>query len=201
MMRRGNRIIANSRFQALMVCVCSALGLFWGHCANALEYTEATWGFDGRVVPDQFNLLTVVVHNPAQMPFEGVVRLEQAQGFAKWGGTEIKPCYLDPGGSRTLQFYPRITGMNGWRLSDGIHTEDLDAPKHGIPALVRLVDGDDPLQVNHQIKAFPHQRFPTTVGGTSGLYALVVDDVPKFAPSQKAAFVDWVMAGGRLHVL
>ena len=198
-MRSSNRIVAKRSVRALGGCVYSCLWLFAVQ-VSALEYTEVTWGFDGHAVHDQFNLLTVVVRNSDPKPFDGAVKLEQAQGFARIGGTEIKPCYLEPGAARMLQFYPRVTASSGWRLSDGKDKEDLDPPKEGIPAVVQLIDAEDPLQRGKQVRLFPHQRFPTMVGGAAGLFAVVVDYAPGFAPSQKSAFVDWVLAGGRLHV-
>jgi hypothetical protein len=166
----------------------------------ALEFDEVSWGFDGRAVPDEFNLLSVVVRNPSMKPFDGMVTLEQTRGIGRIGGAEVKPCYLEPGGSRFLQFCPRVTGTSHWRLSDGADNEDIDPPREDLPAIVRLIDGDNPLRESEFLRAFPYQRFPTTVGATGGLFALLADSSPDFAPAQKAAFVDWILAGGRLHV-
>ena len=163
---------------------------------------EVSWGFDGRAVPDEFNLLSVVVRNPSAKPFDGMVTLEQTRGIGRIGGAEVKPCYLEPGGSRVLQFYPRVTGSStsDWQLSDGAGKEDIEPPREDLPAIVRLIDGDNPLRESEFLKAFPYQRFPTAVGATGGLFAMLADATPDFAPAQKAAFVDWVLSGGRLHV-
>ncbi|MGK0184452.1 MAG: hypothetical protein ACI9R3_000218 [Verrucomicrobiales bacterium] len=168
--------------------------------ALGLEYDEVSWGFDGRAVPDQFNLLTVVVRNPSKQPFDGAVRLQQAQGFGSVGAVEVEPCFLAPGGSRMLQFYPRVSGNNNWRLSDGKDSEEVDPPAEGLPAIVQLVDGEDTLRRSAQFKLFSHQRFPTLVGVTEGLFAAIMDYSPKFAPAQMEAFLDWLKAGGRLHL-
>ncbi|MDA0813018.1 MAG: hypothetical protein O3C21_11615 [Verrucomicrobia bacterium] len=166
----------------------------------ALEFDEVSWGFNGRAVPDEFNLLSVVVRNPGAKPFDGTVTLEQTRGIGRIGGVEVKPCYLEPGGSRVLQFYPRVTGTSNWRLSDGADNEDIEPPREDLPAIVRLIDGDNPLRESEFLRAFPYQRFPTAVGATGGLFAMLADASPEFAPAQKAAFIDWVLAGGRLHV-
>ncbi|MCB1094664.1 MAG: hypothetical protein KDN22_03700 [Verrucomicrobiae bacterium] len=168
--------------------------------SGALDYAEISWGFDGRVVPDQFNLLTVVVRNLDKKPFDGVVTLERTQGIGKIGGTEVKECYLEPGNSRILQFYPRVTGLSQWQLRDGVGHAEIDPPTEGLPAIVRLVDSEDPLRLSKALKAFPHQYFPTSICGTTGLFAAVTDYSPAFAPAQKVAFVEWLLAGGRLHV-
>lgn len=190
-------IAIGTRLQVLIACMCVSL---FAAPVSALEYMEVSWGFDGKVVPDHFNLLTVVVRNDQQLPFDGVVKLEQTQGFSRLGAMEVERCYLAPGDTRTLQFYPRVTGSSGWLLSDGTDKEDIDVPEEGLPAIVRLVDGDDPLRSGKRFKDFPHQRFPTTVSATEGLFAAVIDYSPPFTPSQREAFIDWLRAGGRLHV-
>ena len=199
-MGREKCTLSSGILQAFVSSFCTVLLLSPWSDSDALEYRDATWGFDGLVVPDSYNLLSVTAYNPGPERFDGVVSLEQSVGFGKIGGTLVRPCYLEAGDTRLLQFYPRITGNNKWRLSDGTDKLDLDPPKEGAPAIVRLFDGEDPLQLTSEIKLFPHQRFPTTVGGTDGVLTIVIDYIPEFAPSQRTAFVDWLHAGGRLHI-
>ena len=55
----------------------------WAGVAVAgLEVREVIWGFDGQVVPGHFNLLSVLVANPAGTAFDGNLVLYETRGLA-----------------------------------------------------------------------------------------------------------------------
>src|SRR5262249_54619073 len=45
--------------------------------AVALEVRQTEWGFDGQIVPQRFNLFSVLVDNTAANPFEGKIELRK----------------------------------------------------------------------------------------------------------------------------
>ena len=184
-----------SSLGAVAVCLVAATE------ARALEFIETTWGFDGKVVVDTFNPLTVVVRNNSHKRFDGNVRLEEGQGFGRSGGTYVEPCYLEPGATRMLQFYPKVSNVhNQWNLKAGKESLQLQEPTSGVPANVRLVDGTNTFLRSGMFRHFAHQRFPTTVGATDSLWLVALDYVPSFSPTQRAAFLDWLKAGGQVHL-
>ena len=73
-----------------------------------IEIEFAEWGFDDRVVPRAFNLLSVNFRNSTDKPFEGVIRMRRLEGVTgSWTGAEsIEPIYISPYGLKLLTFYP-----------------------------------------------------------------------------------------------
>ena len=173
---------------------------------RALEVLEASWGFDGNVVMDTFNPLNVVVRNNTGARYDGDIRLVETSGTGmrsgRIGGIYVEPCYLEPGAMRLIQFYPKVSAdYRGWRLQfrGGVHA--LPQVRDHKPATVRMVDGDASfIRSSPLFRDFMHQRFPTTVGATDGLWGAVLNYVPEFSPAQRSAFIDWLKAGGQLHL-
>ena len=97
-------------------------------------------GFDGRVVLQQFNVVSILVSNSAQHPFDGKLRLRPSMGNGSPIGAPLEePLFLSPQSSRWVQFFPYIGSYNPqWRLSwnNGRNSEDLGQPSEGPPALV-----------------------------------------------------------------
>src|SRR5262245_57413879 len=48
--------------------------------AVALDVDRVEWGFDGQVVINRFNLLSVLVSNPTATAFDGLVELTKTTG-------------------------------------------------------------------------------------------------------------------------
>src|SRR4029079_18682528 len=48
--------------------------------AEALEIDEVVWGFDGKVTPDCFNPLSILVSNRTPNTFDGTLTLQQSLG-------------------------------------------------------------------------------------------------------------------------
>ena len=185
----------------------SWLSLLWLAAApvSALEVKQVIWGFDDHVVPGRFNLLSVLIANSSNDPFDGTVNFYKSRGMAdRVGALYSAPCYLSPLTTRWVQFYVFIQNQyDQWRLEWG-HGDnehyDLDAPKWGPPATVLLTDPDAP-EAAGAIKQFPDDLFPPTVAATSGLHSLVLDHAPRWEQAKRQAFLDWIRAGGKVHLL
>ena len=88
---------------------------------SALEVQDLKWGFDGQVVPARFNLLSVLVANPDDAPFDGTVNFYKSRGLEeRIGAIYGTPCYLSPLVTRWLQFYVYIDNdYDQWRAGVG----------------------------------------------------------------------------------
>ncbi len=200
------------------------LALVLACCAPAIAQNDDpitlvrhAWGFDGTVVPQAFNLLTLEVRNGGREPFEGVIRLERSNGVQPVDAPVMEEVYLAAGASRQVQFFPYIIlglrGSSTWSVSWGvldrgrfvvIDRADLNEPKAGDGATVIV---RDPYDVTASrggggLKPFDEVSFPQTVNGTRGLAAVVLDhEPPQWNPLQQRSFLDWLHAGGSVHLL
>jgi hypothetical protein len=171
---------------------------------RALEIQQAIWGFDGHVVPDCFNPLSVLVANPGGAPFDGTLVLS-SEAMDMRRASYAEPVYLAPNTSRWVQFYVLTgNGTNAEELSWGRSEHDhwqLDPVKGGPPACVWLRDTENPFAVSGALRSFPDQLFPTTASAAEGLDAVVLDHAPQWEPARREAFLNWVKLGGTVHVL
>src|SRR5687768_2667141 len=98
----------------------------------ALEIKEVRWGFDGRIVPERFNILSVLVDNTGRGPEEEILALEESRGMeSRVGAPFIEPVYLTPGTTRWVQFYPLVSAHAEWKLRWGRFREkryDVEKP-------------------------------------------------------------------------
>ena len=46
-------------------------------CVRSAEIKEVHWGLDGKVVPEHFNPLALLVYNPGPAPFDGALELAE----------------------------------------------------------------------------------------------------------------------------
>ena len=174
---------------------------------RALEIGQTLWGFDGHVVQDCFNPLSVLVFNPGNTPFDGAVSLSAIEGgVTSRGAAYVQPVFLAPHTSRWVQFYVHTgNGTSNYLLRWGRGARENyeldDRPKGGPPACVWLRDIENPLAATGALKTFPDQLFPTTAAAAEGLDAVVLDHVPKWEPVRREAFLDWVRLGGTVHLL
>ena len=180
--------------------------LFAAASVSAIEVQQVKWGFDGQVVPGRFNLLSVLVANPDAAPFDGTVNFYKSRGLAERVGAVYKtPSYLSPLTTRWLQFYVYIDNQyDQWRLEWGRSPDDhhdIQAPKWGPLAQVHLSDSDTALGTAGAFKQFPDDLFPPTVAATSGLDSVLLDHAPHWEPAKRQAFLDWLRAGGKVHLL
>ena len=177
-----------------------------GH-VEALEVQQVLWGFDGRVVPGRFNPVSVLVANPGGAAFDGAMTLAPTLGFGgPRGAAYVQPVFIGPQSAWWVQFEVFIgTGPEEFSLVWGRgakerETFDRQLPT-GPPACVWLVDANDAFARPGAFKAFPDQRFPTTVAATDGLDAVILDYAPRWEPARREAFLDWLRRGGTVHLV
>jgi hypothetical protein len=185
---------------------CIFIFLFTLVSASALEVQQARWGFDGTVVPDRFNVLSVLIANPSTEPFDGSVNFYKTRGMEqRVGALYGNPCYISPLTTRWVQFYVYVENQyDQWRIEWGRGPDnhhDLDPPKFGAPGQVLLSDSQTPITGTSAIRQFPDELFPPTAAATSGLDSLLLDHVPRWELAKRQAFLDWLRAGGKVHLL
>jgi hypothetical protein len=66
---------------------------------------------------------------------------------------------------------------------------------------VLLTDAEMLLGAASAFKQLPDELFPPSVAATSGLGSLLLDHAPRWEPAKRRAFLDWLRAGGKVHVL
>ncbi len=169
----------------------------------ALEVSETLWGFDGHIVPERFNPLSVLVSNPGGTAFDGELVLTGAGG--QRGPQYVQPVYLAPHTARWVQFHVLTSNSAGdYALRWGRGAKEFyDLERNheaGPPACVWLRDADDPFAAPGAMKSFPDTLFPTTVVATDGLAAVVLDHAPRWEAARREAFLDWVKRGGTVHL-
>ncbi len=196
----------------VFLAACLFGGAALPSAASALAVRQVFWGFDGQVVPGTFNPLSVLVANPGAAAFDGQLELRPEAGLGpRGGGVFAAACYVAPGASRWVQFYPFFhndysPNVSGWTLvwgrGPGDHF-DIDAPTLAAPARVWFAEpgGSGASYENARLKHFPDNLFPPTVSAADGLDTAVLDHVPRWEPARRAAFLDWVRRGGTLHLL
>jgi len=173
-----------------------------GSATAEVEVGEVLWGFDGKVVPQRINLLSIRLVNRGSEAVEGPAVVFKARGLGgRLGAQLVQQCYLAPGTTRWVQFHPYVgSAHDEWRLSIGDREEELRDPTLSAPATVWLDPGDMGGQCG--LKAFPENLFPTTVAATDGLCSVVLDHRPqRWQLARKTAFLDWLRRGGTLHLL
>lgn len=173
--------------------------------ARPLEIKETRWGFDGRVVPERFNILSVLVANPTPVPFEGELALEETRGMEQSvGAPYVQPIYLAPHSARYVQFQPFVAHEGSWLLRWGRgakESEKLDEPRFAGPARVVLTEPESAFASRTGVRTFPDDLFPTTAAATDALDAVVLDHAPRWEASRREAFLDWLRRGGTVHLL
>src|SRR5579862_6982533 len=147
---------------ALKLTCWMCLLLFTAATVSALEVSDARWGFDGQVVPNRFNLFSVLVANGSEEPFDGVIQLSKLRGMdSRVGAVYQTPCYVSPQTTRWVQFYVYVDNdYDEWKMEWGRGSDDnhdLGKPKLGAPAQVLLADMDSPESAVSNFKQFPEE--------------------------------------------
>lgn len=172
-----------------------------------IEVEYAEWGFDGRVVPRTFNLLTVGVQNRGDTPFEGTLRCHRLlSATGSWSGAEIlQDIYIAPFSERIVQLYPYMLDEGEvWELRWGDGLEDAfqtERPQLTSGSRVILNDPIANSGIRQGLKGFPENWFPVSVVVTDALRLVVMDHAPRWEEPRRDAFRDWLFRGGILHVL
>ena len=190
----------------LLVAFCS----LFASTASAIEISDYKWGFNGKVSPHRFNLLSVLVNNPTPQQFTGEIRLRKSLGGAGTvDATIVESITVSPNAQKWVQFYPYISsdGYNG-RVNENWHLSypggNYDLPEPRIAKYQRVIF-DDPNSVMAKGGAikfrFPDNLFPPFVTATDALQVAILDHVPRWEESRRQAFLDWLYMGGTAVVL
>ena len=173
--------------------------------AQAIDVRQAHWGFDGQVVPQRFNMISVLIDNSAANAFEGTLTLRKVAGGKQVDAKIVEPLYLSPYSSRWVQFYPYIkSDQDQWEISWGSKAATsftLSNVRAGKPAVILLDDPDAIPQSAGAIRRLADNLFPPYVTATDGLAAIILDHVPRWDPARQKSFLEWLKRGGRVYVL
>lgn len=170
-----------------------------------LVVEKPQWGFDGTVVRECFNILTVTVRNTGGQAYEGVMKLGTGGLSSRDSADYSQAIFLAPGSSRTVQFYPKIYRAYDdyritWSGKPGGETP-VGQLKLGSPRVVILADMESISARTLRMPAFHEGNFPVTVSATDALFAVVLDHQPRWDPARREAFLDWVKRGGIVHLV
>lgn len=206
-MKIGNWQLKIQNWNWCLLALAAAFGAPQTAAGGALELVQERWGFDGRVVPEQINLLSLEIANRSPEPFQGAVRLFRADllGGAH-GAILVQDCYLTPGASRWVQFFPYVGNADEpwtleWSGRLGREHAELKPSALGPPAWAVLYDESDPLPPRASLPLFADSLFPPTVSATDGCYGLVLAHAPRWEAVRQEAFLDWLRRGGQLHIV
>ncbi|MCA9084729.1 MAG: hypothetical protein KDA81_11765 [Planctomycetaceae bacterium] len=183
---------------------------------RSLKLVDHVWGFHGRVVPGQFNPLSVLLDNQTDEAIDGEIVLEHLQGLGSVsGGSYVQPVFISPTGRRWVQFYPYIGSawQSQWRLRIGEHTiaevsqsrsifqTDSEATGGFEPAVVILDEDGDYTPEPRTVKHMTENLFPPYATVTFGLHTVFLDHVPDWEAPRQQAFLSWLRHGGNLILL
>jgi hypothetical protein len=165
----------------------------------ALDVKESRWGYTGTVVRDSFNPLTLVLVNDKGTPYDGVVEVQKTGYFE---GDEIlrQELYLAPGGTRVVQFHVwmpegrEVAVM--WKGGRFVVPE----PKVAQLSVVHVAPESGLSLAATKFRMFPAEWFPTASAALDGLGAVIMDSVPRWEESRRRALLEWLQAGGVVHL-
>src|SRR6516165_7762828 len=198
------RPVRNSVRPAAIVALISVVTLL-GVPAQAVEIKETVWGFDGQIVMQRFNLLSVLVDNPTANAFDGTIELRKVVAGKQVDARIVEPLYLAPWSSRWVQFCPYIkSDWDNWEVSWGKRSVDKFTPpsaRSGKPAAILLEDPDALAQSAGAIKRLSDSLFPPHLTATDCLAAVVIDHAPRWDTARQKTFMEWLRRGGRVYLL
>ena len=189
------------RFIASLTCVVAML---CPAVAPAVDVDDAKWGFDGRILTSEFNLLSVLVSNPTDTPFDGVLTVTHASsGGSPTGARLVERIYLANHSSRWVQFYPYCSSTaDVWTVRWGNgQSFKVPDPRLGTEEPVLLDEANSFSSAGRGIKHFNEELFPPSVSATHTLKRIVIDRVPRWEAPRRQAFMDWLRLGGTVHLL
>lgn len=185
-----------------------------GAAADLLRIENVQWGFDGSVIPNAFNPVSFELSNDGIEPLSLDFRLTRTNGVETVDAPlrvtlPNKPLVLAPQSSRRVQMFVYIQNVYGdYTLSWGYRPEERidllngNQLKMGRPATVILYDPYGLSQPGGGgLARFDEAHFPIAASGTLGLAGLVLDHEPRWQLAQQQAFLDWLNAGGIVHLL
>lgn len=171
-----------------------------------LQIEQVVWGFDGRIIAHRFNPVSILLSNPSPNEVDVTLRLKKLMGGYRPVDAVIeRPFFISPYSSKWVQFYPYcMENWEEWSLSWGDRKQDradLPKPRPGEPALVVLERTDAFAVSGGSVKRFPDELFPPLTTVTDGLAGVFLDHAPRWEASRREAFLDWLSAGGTVHLL
>ena len=173
--------------------------------ANAIEVEEVRWGFNGKVAPNRFNVLSVLISNASPQTYSGDITLYKRLGGGGYVDARVtESVTISSFSNKWVQFYPYVNGGWGgsvsnetWQLVYGRSSFDLPQPR---PAKYQRIILDDSSAMAGRagiLKSMPDSLFPSFVSATDALQVVGMDREPRsWIPTQKEAFLDWVHLGG-----
>ena len=169
-----------------------------------IEIKEIRWGFNNKVIQKTFVPLSVLIENPTEEPFERPLLLQRYFGGSAVGARYYEQVYVGPYSEKWVQFYPYIrNSQDNWQLRWGLPPSerfDIDpGPAFGLPARVLLVERGG-LRTTSVLGTFPAELFPGTATATDMLDVVFLDHDPAWQQVQRRAFMDWLYAGGTVHI-
>jgi len=169
----------------------------------AIDIQETHWGFDGRVQPARFNLLSVLVSNPGGEPVETELALiKSTPGGTPVDAPLIEPVFLAPFSTRWVQFTPFVTNdFESWSIRSGRDTFSIPNPRTQTRQNILLDSGTFSSTSRSVLRAFPENLFPPSVTATDALQLVVLDRMPRWEEARRQAFIDWLSLGGMVVVL
>lgn len=174
--------------------------------ATAIDVEEVRWGFNGKVAPNRFNVLSVLISNQTPQTFSGDLTLYKRLGGGGYIDAKItESVTISSFSNKWVQFYPYVNGGWGgaisnetWQLVYG-RGSSFDLPQPRAAKFQRIIL-DDPSGVASRtgiLKSMPDSLFPSFVSATDALQVVGMDREPRsWIPTQKEAFLDWVHLGG-----
>ncbi|QDT16925.1 hypothetical protein [Alienimonas californiensis] len=201
---------------AALLLAALACGLFPAGAAAQVTVRQVDWGFGGKATPGQFTPVSILLDNPTNDTFDGVVNLYRANFVGERRGAVLtEPVFLSAFASRRVQFYViPLDGGESWRLEaipdglaagdDGVLTATLPRPgltDSGDAGVVFLTGPDDFTARVPGLPRMDETLFPPRPEATEGLRGVVLDHAPNWADAQQNSFMAWLNAGGAVHLL
>lgn len=176
--------------------------------ATALDLVETRWGFDGKIVPQRFNIVSVLVDNPSPEAFDGRLVLQKQLNMGmKVDAPLVETVFIGPFARRWVQFYPFIA--NDWdefRLSvlsprgRTLDSFDLSKGQSDWFARAYLQDARSLTRSRFAWPGLPEELFPPFATATDTLQALVISHMPNWDEPRRKAFRGWLERGGIVFV-
>ena len=158
------------------------------------------WNYSDKFIPDEFNLLTLMITNKTDKQVDGPVTLKQS-GFTTVGENDTQRVILNPGETKIVQFYPYVSKLSTrWSVDlFGVQKEPIKVFKtdkvlnnqYDAPESVYFYDSsfDRP---NARYDSCDEALFPISVVATKTLQSVVLDHQPEWRLPQKRAFFNWL---------
>lgn len=214
---RGSLKMSDARARRVRWSCALAVLAFWlslpsmALAKGAIDISETRWGFNGKVAPHRFNVLSALVNNISPTTLTVDIQLHKSLGAGTVDATIVETVTLGPNSSKWVQFYPYIGSDGGyggpinenWNLSYPGDSYQVPAPRI---AKYQRVILDDPNSVSAKGGAvkfhLPDNLFPPFVTATDALQLVVLDHVPRqWEETRRQAFLDWLYLGGTVVVL